>query len=684
MKTYSVREVEKFIARNKELLKGPLTLESIYRYVISHYRTNKAIIYFDEDEKIRSYTYKEYANHIAYLAPHVAGALSQIPEGAPVAFKLRNSPNWPLLFWATLMSGHPLLLINANLEKANTENLIKQAGAKAIIANEEITYSVPSFRLNEIRNSEELPNYTPKWADQVMFCSSGTTGEAKIVVMDGKAFCYQCLAALGVEKESVSVINPGRINLLAMLPFHHIFAFNVNFIWFTFYGKTLVFPLGSSSNDILLTIKKAKCTHIFSVPMFWDALAQKAERKAALGGEKKAKIFANAIAYNNGEISKSEAGISSWKFVLHKIQKQIFGKQVKFCISGGGYLTKKTARIINGLGYPLSNGYGMSEIGISSVELSSDVSLRNRCSIGHPLYGVSYKILANGDSNEGELYVKSNTLYKTLIVGSKPESISLDKDGYFATGDIASSDETGRYYIKGRIKDTIISSNGENVYPDEIESYFKNIPLIDNLCVFGLPEESGKERIVFVCQLNNSIKREELATIKKEIDIVNASLPSEKRLTDILIYKKPLPLAGNLKVKRLTLRNELKSNAQNFISFDGKSLQSHDRHDYPEEIIEPILAQVKNVFSAILFLPDYKIGEEDIWTDLGGDSMSYVGMVSELNDVFKIEIPIEKYGTLGTALDFAYEVLRLKGGRYEEKKKKEKKNKASSKKEEKK
>lgn len=667
------REIKRFTDQCKELLKGPLTLEAIYKHALSHYAQNKAIIYFDEDEKIRSYSYKEYAEHVAYLAPHVAGALSGVPKGAPVAFKMRNSPNWPLLFWAILMSGHPILLINASLEKANTENLIAQAGAKAIIANEESEYSVPSFRLNEIRGSEEPHNYEPTWADEVMFCSSGTTGEAKIVVMKGASFCNQCIASIELYKQSSLIIHPGRIRLLAMLPFHHIFGFNINFIFFTFYGKTLVFPMGSSSSDILLTIRKAKCTHIFSVPMFWDAIAQKAERQAALGGEKKAKIFADVIAYNNGEISKSEAGPAAWKTTLRHIKKKVFGGSIVLCVSGGGYLTKKTSRLINGLGYPLANGYGMSEIGITSVEASMDTSVMTLCSIGLPFYGVSYKIVPHdGHSQEGELYIKSSMLHETLIVGGKPEAPSLDEEGYYATGDIASMDETGRCYIKGRIKDTIISSNGENVYPDEIESYFKNIPLIDNLCVLGLPEESGKERIVLVCQLNNSVKREELASIKSKIDGVNASMQNEKRLTDILLYKKPLPLAGNMKVKRVTLRQELKTNPQNFISFDGKGLQPHGRRDYPEEILAPVLEKVKSVFSAVLFLPDYKIGDEDVWTDLGGDSMSYVGMVSELNDSFQIEIPTEKYGTLANALDFACEVIRLKGERFEKEAKKSK------------
>jgi hypothetical protein len=107
-----------------------------------------------------------------------------------------------------------MLLIDAKLAHENTENLLKQSGAKAIIVNEEEPYSVPSFRLNEIKNAEEDATFAPHWANQVIFCSSGTTGDAKMMVTDGEALCYQIAGALNMPKETLDILHSGRTNIL--------------------------------------------------------------------------------------------------------------------------------------------------------------------------------------------------------------------------------------------------------------------------------------------------------------------------------------------------------------------------------------------------------------------------------------------------------------------------------------
>jgi acyl carrier protein len=96
------------------------------------------------------------------------------------------------------------------------------------------------------------------------------------------------------------------------------------------------------------------------------------------------------------------------------------------------------------------------------------------------------------------------------------------------------------------------------------------------------------------------------------------------------------------------------------MSFDderkGVSLEGYD----PAEVAE-VLEKVRRVFSKSLLLPEFKIGDTAIWTtDLGGDSMSYVAMVSDLNEAFHLSIPTEKYGKLTCVKDFTAEILSLR------------------------
>ena len=78
--------------------------------------------------------------------------------------------------------------------------------------------------------------------------------------------------------------------------------------------------------------------------------------------------------FNNDKITKSESGFASNKIVKSKVQKNILGKEIRFLIAGGSVLSRDTLETLNGVGYNLYNGYGMTEIGVTSVELSKDES----------------------------------------------------------------------------------------------------------------------------------------------------------------------------------------------------------------------------------------------------------------------------------------------------------------------
>jgi acyl carrier protein len=654
------RDVQKFVDSAKLLLSSSRTLKDIYEIATSLHQNEKACIYFDEDGKKQSYTYAKYKTDVYYLARHLSTALSGLPAGSLVALKLRNCPSWPLLFWATVMNGHPILLVDAKLAHENTENLLKQSGAKAIIVNEEEPYSVASFRLNDIKNAQEDATFAPHWANQVIFCSSGTTGDAKMMVTNGEALCYQVAGALNMPQETLDILHSGRTNILCMIPLHHIFGFTAVFLWYTFYGKALVYPTTMATTDLFLAIKKAPVTHLYSVPMFWDSVAQKIQRSAALKGEKTETMLDNLVAYNNHQISRREAGWAAHAFVKHAFQKKVFGKQIEFCISGGGYLSQKTLSVINGIGYPLYNGYGMTEIGVTSVELSPRVEDRLKGSIGHPLWGMKYKIVPSEGAAEGqgELWVKSPTIHQEEIIGGVRKNTVLSEDGYYPTGDIAAVDATGEYYIKGRSKDTIISSNGENVYPDEIEFYFKDVPHVVNDVVVGM-KNGDKEDVVLILELDNVVQNSDFPAIQKAIEAINASLPNEKRVSKTLVYKKSMPIANNMKVKRYVLRDALKNGADDFMAF-GEKRESVSLEGYDPKEVKDVLEKVRTVFAKSLLLPEFKISDTAIWTtDLGGDSMSYVAMVSDLNDAFHLSIPTEKYGKLACVKDFAGEILRL-------------------------
>ena len=670
MKKYTPKQCQAFLDTAKLLLNTDKSVKDIFETLTSLHKKEKACTFFDSEGKPHSYTYETYKKLAIEYASKLSTLLKEQNNGTPVGLKLANSPNWPLMFWAIIMCGYKPLLIDVRAMNDATLGLLKNAKASALICDSEIEgLTLPRFSLNDVLEAKENESFVPSWENQVYFCSSGTSGNAKMFIYDGECLCNQILAALSIPKQSVTLMHPGKINILAMIPYHHVFGFMAVFLWFNFYGKNVVYPRSISSKDLMYACQKGKCTHIFSVPMFWDNIVQAVERTIDKLSDKKKMLLHMMMDYNLGDISKKTAGQAAYPIVKDTFQKKVLGNKVEFAISGGGALNTHTEAVVNGLGYPLSDGYGMTELGVTSVEQSPATKDRLKVSIGKPFYGVFYKIL--DDKEVGELLVKAASMAKWKIVDGEISPMELTKDGYFHTQDVASIDKDGRCYLRGREKDIIINSDGENVYPDELESIFKGISHSANNVVLGVKDEenSSKENITLVIQLDSETKEEDLENIKGEFETLNATLPMGRRIEKAYITRKPLPLANGIKVKRFLIKKELESGKRRFyIDFNdlkerrkARKIKRADFSSYDKEAVNETLDKIKEIWAKTLILEKKDIKDDSHFSrDLGGDSMTYVTMMDDINQSFSIEIPVEIYGILVTPEQFTKYILDLK------------------------
>ena len=647
--------ITSFLGSASELLNTSRQFSDIYRQIIVNNRKNVYAEYFNLNNKIKHYKYQKMDQNVKRYASYLKSKINK-DANSRIVLKMANSPAWGEMFWAILMSGFVPVLIDAKTPRDNVENLAKQANAVALVSDDNHEYSLQKIRLDNILQCSNNGQVSNKWANEVIFSSSGTTGDAKLMVFNGENFIHQICCSLDMGKESIDIMYPkkyGKVKILAMIPFHHIFGFVAVFLWYTFYGKTLVFPKSNTPSDILSICQKVGITHVYSVPLFWDSLALSITRKFAMQSEDKQHMLEKMIGYNLKEIEFKDAGLGANPIVNDKVKKMLLGNKVKHCISGGGYLSNETLRTINGLGYPLYNGYGMTEIGVTSVELSQDVKQRLLGQIGHPLHGVEYKI-----NDDGELLVKSPTIHiREIIAGEEKETV-LD-NGYFHTGDIVTMGQEG-YLIKGRMKDVIINANGENIFPDELEMYFRGLPLITNLSVLGTisKEKALHEDISLVLELDDKATEEGIKELEKTILAIK--LPHDAKIDHIYLAKNRLPIANNMKVKRFVIKKEIESGSNKFVLINAKKVAPKTRK-LSEEAVRDILPVVRQLFSKVLVLPTFKIDDEDHWiNDLGGDSMNYVELVQEIDHQFGIEIEEEKYGVLTCVNDFVEEIARLK------------------------
>ena len=130
-----------------------------------------------------------------------------------------------------------------------------------------------------------------------------------------------------------------------------------------------------------------------------------------------------------------------------------------------------------------------------------------------------------------------------------------------------------------------------------------------------------------------------------------------------MIDKRPLPVSGSMKVKRFAIREAIEKGSPDFFNAEAPQKKSTVSFEgYDEKTVADTLKKVIGVFSKILSLPTFKIDADANWiNDLGGDSMSYIEMCQTMNKTFKVDIPQELWGKLGTANDFTKEILDLMG-----------------------
>ena len=624
-----------------------LSKEYSYRniYQIMADYGGKVAAEYSKDEKIQSITYGEYDKKIRRAAWTLAQANL---EKGHIGIKLENSPEWPVFVWAALMAGWSPVLLDVKGEKKTTAHLLKQANARALITEEssEGYQGVTVFRPKELLGQEAAPeDYQPTWADEICLTTSGTTGTAKVYSYNGYAMGNQMANAKDIITRAGDIMydeTEGPCKNLAFLPLHHIFGFVAVYMWYSFFGKTIVYLADRNPKTIMETCRRHEVTHIYCVPMFWNNVAQGVIRKAKQGGQEKMFSRMANISMAMQKRMKNKGRKMVANSVFKSVQANLVGSSIRYLISGGGHILPETLQIINAIGYPLYNGFGMTEAGITSVECSSDVEVRLQGSVGIPFESVEYKV--TGEDGTGELLIRGSSLHTGQWIDGVFHP--RNQEDWFSTGDIARL-ENGKLFLEGRAKEVIVNQSGENIYPDELEDYFINLPGVKNLCVTGLNTGGAYEDIVIVLELEAGLEAKEIAALAEAIDEINRALPMGKKLAKVLVSPKPLPVANGIKVQRQKLRKKIEKGEWDVLNLDLtlKVLESPEKknvdrsQDFDQEFLE-IRDQVRKIFAEVLILDESEIGDFDHFvTDLGGDSLSVIGVIAQLEEKYNLFIP---------------------------------------------
>ena len=548
-----------------------------------------------------------------------------------IGLYMTNCPEWILLFWAILAAGYRPLLLNTRLPDEVLEKILSDYGVRGVISDGKV------FRVKTVQKEEaaapscmEIPHRA--FGDEVIFMSSGTSSQVKLCAYNGENFYYQILDSRNIIATCPDIKRhyKGQIKQLMLLPLCHVFGFIAVYLWFGFFSRTFVFPRDLNPSTIQKIVKKHEVTHIFAVPMVWEAVTKAALAKIKARGDKTYYRFLRASALVN---SLPTGGDALAKKLFSEVREGLFGDSILFMITGGSEISDTALRFFNGIGYHLANGYGMTEIGITSLEKAKSKKILNSGSIGAPFGYTEYKL-----DEKGRLLVRGKTRASRILCDGA-ESVS-DPDSWFLTNDMMRC-ENGRYFTEGRADDLIVCEDGENLNPRLAEEALKTEG-VEKLCVFA--EDTT---VALVASVPGCYAKEKLTAIYTAISDALIKAKLDKVIRRIYFTHENLLGAGEFKLSRKKIATKIKEGRLRV--FDPVFVSQH-----VEELLEGLERELAECFAEALGVSVDKIGKDShFFRDLEGTSLDYFALLGLIRAKFGMEIASGEALQLATVAEFA-------------------------------
>ena len=618
--------VSRIVTENIEALKNaPQTFESIYTIIKNRFTSETFGEWLENGELCKMSYYELYERADLFSKASVTYANKQNSDSKFVGIFLENSCDWVALFWGLLQAGFKPILLNTRHNISINNDIVKEMDPVFVVSEDSrVDKAITVKDLLEEGKGVKFDKSMINWADEIILITSGSTSKPKIISHSGKTICLQVEMSADIVMANQSIQYNAKLDIhnLAFLPFYHIFGLIATLMWFMFFGRGFVFLPKYDAQSIQFVCKRVGVTHFFAIPLVWNKTVQALEREVAKQG--KTEKFNKAIKFSNKlqNIFPLLGPVIVRKIIFKKVRRQLMGEKLAFLISGGGFISPRTLEVLNGLGYSIYSGYGLTECGIICVELSRKAQFRCGTSTGKIFSNVKYKV-----SEEGELLIPKDHSMNGIYVDGKFNAFA---DDYYPTNDLVNIDETGRLHIIGRLDDVIIGPNGENISPEEIESRINKGAFTQEAMInCKLPGMDEKQMVLVLADDGSMGAFEKASSLKGVYASIDTLTMSERPVKVLnLIGVMPENFKG---IDRKALSEKLEKQ-ELFATECTRPTEEEVTRTRSAEYTE-LISKVCDVYAEVLNKERTEITETSNFISLGGDSMQYVEMLSKVAEV---------------------------------------------------
>jgi long-chain acyl-CoA synthetase len=546
-----------------------------------------------------------------------------VGKGDKVLIWGENCAEWVVAFFGCLLRGAIVVPIDKIATPDFAQRVAEQVDARLCVSSTANELSgVSSLHLETLRDdlaqhSDAPVTPPPLTRDdivQIVF-TSGTTAEPRgVVISHGNI-----LANLEpLEREIAKYLKYERIfhplRFLNLLPLSHVFGQFLGIFLPQLLTATVIFQDTLNPNEVLQVVKRERVSVVVAVPRMMESLKDKILRDEEAAGT--LPQFQRQFA-----LAKDEKFVKRW-WRFRRVHNR-FGWKFWAFISGGAALDAETEEFWRRLSFVVVQGYGLTET-TSLISLNHPFRTGQR-SIGKVLEGREMKLDENG-----EILVRGSNVAAGYWQGRELKPV-LNEDGWFRTGDIGELDAEGNLYFKGRKKNVIVTREGMNVYPEDLETALRRQPEVRDCVVVGL-EQGGNAEACAVFVLRNSVDPQ---TVVKR---ANETLADYQQMRRWYVWpEEDFPRTPTQKPKTAVIQQAVQ---QHFASGDGTSASSPGALG---DLIERITGRTVGTLA-----PDAKLEG-----DLNLNSMDRVELMSALEDRYQVDLDQADFTKLSTVGDLA-------------------------------
>ncbi|MFO8034541.1 MAG: AMP-binding protein [Candidatus Bipolaricaulota bacterium] len=501
----------------------------------------------------RQATYRE----LWELSGRMAAWLSAqgVREADRVGLLGKPTVSWAIAFYAVQRLGAVAVPLDAGLQPAEVSRILGEAEAKVFICSPQryeeflpLRKNVPS--LEEIVAMDTspgtmslwdiLPDMVEKAPDArpeakelaVLMYTSGTTGDAKGVMLSHKNLTSNVEALLKV----LNISSSDRI--VTIVPWHHIYGLTTTLLTPVSAGAQVTYT--DDYRNLLEVIQRVECTILVGVPKLYHALWRRMKEN----------IDGNGVRRLLHRFAPRLLGVF--------LKRRVLGPSFRFFASGGAPLAPEVGAALRRLGLGVSEGYGLTET--SPILTFCEPFTRKAGTVGWPLPGVELRIDGRDAEGYGDVLARGPNISAGYYKNEQRTAEAFTQDGWFRTGDVGRIDEEGCLFLKGRKKHVIVLETGKNVYPEELEWEFHQIPEVEEVLVYER-ESGGRSTVAAMVYPNwdllsqQAIKTKEAAHefLWNKVKDAQNNMAAFKRLKgkeDLTLVDEPFEKSIKLEIKR--------------------------------------------------------------------------------------------------------------------------------------